>query len=121
MRSVPTAKLVWLVAAVLVAAAGCGSDFEDAPLQLADADVAVVGIAEPVYREADRAPGDWDRSTEASFLPRWTFAVTAVEVGTSRVDFEFTANGETIDVYAVTFDVVEDACAVVSNQSTCGR
>ncbi len=80
---------------------------------------AAVDVADPALRVADRAPGDWNRASDASFLSRSTFPVTAIDVGRSRVEFHFMADGETIDIYSVTFDVVDDACAVASNQSTC--
>ena len=95
--------------------------YPDGAWQIVDHDAAVVSVAESAYRPADRAPGDWNRDSDASFLSRWTFSVTAVEPGRSRVEFQFDAAGETRDVYSVTFEVAEDACAVASNQSTCGR
>jgi hypothetical protein len=93
--------------------------FPDGAWGIAHLDAAVVDVADPALRVADRVPGDWSRAGVASFLSRSTFPVTAIDVGRSRVEFHFEADGETIDIYSVTFDVVDDACAVASNQSTC--
>lgn len=95
--------------------------YPDGAWQIVEHDAAVVSVGESAYRAADRAPGDWNRDSDASFLSRWTFSVTAVELGRSRVEVHFIAAGETKDVYSVTFEVAEDACAVASNQSTCRR
>jgi hypothetical protein len=92
--------------------------FPDGAWEIVHIDAAV-DVAGPALRVADRAPGDWSRAGDASFLSRSTFPVTAIDVGGSRVEFHFTADDEIIDIYSVTFDVVDDACAVASNQSTC--
>ena len=93
--------------------------FPDGAWEIVHIDAAVVDVADPALRVADRVPGDWSRAGDASFLSTSTFPVTAIDVGRSRVEFHFEVDGETIDLYSVTFDVVDDACAVPSNQSTC--
>jgi hypothetical protein len=95
--------------------------YPDGAWQLDEADNSAISVADPINRPADRTPGDWDSTSDASFLPTWTFAVTATDQGRARAEFSFHAENRLIDVYSVTFDVVQDACATDSNQSTCNQ
>jgi hypothetical protein len=95
--------------------------YADGAWELDHVDTSAVSVGNPTERPADRAPGDWDPTSDASFLPTWTFAVTATELGRARTDFTFRAEDRTVDLYSVTFEVVKDACATDSNQSSCHR
>ncbi|NNE73484.1 MAG: hypothetical protein HKN26_07470 [Acidimicrobiales bacterium] len=84
-----------------------------------EVDASVVNLRGPMHVPASRQPGDWDPGSEAAFLPKWTFTIDAAELGRSRLVFDLLVDGRRVDLYSVTIDVVEDACAVPSNQSSC--
>lgn len=95
--------------------------FADGGWQLDQVDSSAITVDGPTNSPADRTTGDWDPDSDESFVSTSTFVVTADELGRARADFSFRAGNRVVDVYSVTFDVVQDACATDSNQSSCKR
>lgn len=77
--------------------------------QVAEVDATVLSL-QSARADAVRTPGDWDTSDSAKpwhFLPLWRITFEAAGLGESPVVLEITVDGERVDFFEITVDVVE--------------
>jgi hypothetical protein len=81
-----------------------------APWQVVDVDTSILTLRSTTTDPA-RIPGDWDTSDRDKpwqFLPYWRFTFEAAAVGETPLVLEVVADGDRVEVYEVTVQVVED-------------